>query len=62
MIFQRQHELEILNLKAEQTVKITELEDKINKIQKEIQVEKKNTAILNTELDELKVKDSLNKE
>ncbi len=51
----KQHEQEIFNLRGDYAVKMLDLEDKIEKLNKEIESNKKLIDSLNVEINELKV-------
>lgn len=48
----KQHEQEIFNLKREHATKLEELENRIDKLNKEIESHKKHVAKLNKQLEE----------
>lgn len=52
--------MELINLKGEYASKILDLEDKIEKLKKEIEQSKKNEEDLNVQLNEFKVNDKHN--
>jgi hypothetical protein len=47
--------LEVFNLKGEHAIRILDLEDRIEKLTKEVELNKKYAADLNKELEEIKV-------
>ncbi len=50
----KQHEVEILNIRGEHAARILELEDRIDKLHKEIETHKKNTESLQSQIKDLK--------
>ena len=50
----KQHEVEILNIRGENAAKILDLEDRIDKLHKEIESHKKNTESLQAQITDLK--------
>lgn len=54
-VLQKKHEFEISNLKMDQSIKIMELEDKIKKMNNDIDIYRKNSSELKKEIDELRV-------